>query len=180
MQNFRDFFQKQQFLFPDSRLSHRWSMETFKKNAETKLLFHDALQKYRRDWIRFDQNEKNSTYKALAVSFKKKIKTFYHISRLYPHFPGMENYWANFKTFSRIQDPLRTLELSDCVLCIPFIRSERPIEWLNTYQACAKATWRLGLRLFWSPAITIKIYLQIIFICCVSKTVRKMKVKIVP
>ena len=159
MQNFRDFFQKQ---------------------AGIKLLFHDALQKYRRDWIRFDQNENNSTYKALTVS-KKKIKTFYHISRLYLHFPGMENYWANFKSFSRIQDSLRTLELSDCVLRIPFIRRGRPIEcWLHTYQACAKATWRLGLRLFWSHAITIKIYLQIIFICCVSKTVRKIKVKIVP
>ena len=71
MQTFPDFFQKQQFLFPDSRLSHRWWIETFKKNAETKLLFHDALQKYRRDWIRFDQNEKNSTYKALTVSKKK-------------------------------------------------------------------------------------------------------------
>ena len=78
-------------------------------------------------------------------------------------------------------DSLRTLELSDCVLCIPFIRSGRPIEcWLHTYQACAKATWRLGLRLFWSHAITIKIYLQIIFICCVSKTVRKIKVKLSP
>ena len=94
-----------------------------------------------------------------------RVKTFYHISRLYLHFPGMENYWANFKSFSRIQDSLRTLELSDCVLCIPFIRRGRPIEcWLHTYQACAKATWRLGLRLFWSHAITIKIYLQIIFI----------------
>ena len=82
----------------------------------------------------------------------------------------MENYWANFKSFSRIQDSLRTLELSDCVLRIPFIRRGRPIEcWLHTYQACAKATWRLGLRLFWSHAITIKIYLQIIFICCVSR-----------
>ena len=50
-----------------------------------------------REWIRFAQNDNNFTYKALYIG---------HFSRLYLQFhsrllPGLENSWANFKTFSR-------------------------------------------------------------------------------
>ena len=79
--------------------------------------FHDALQTYKREWIRFDQHthkKKHLTCKALSVHVTlKKLKTFYHLfktlalfSRL---FPGLKNCWANFKTFSRIPDSVRTL-----------------------------------------------------------------------
>ena len=58
---------------------------------------------------------KKLTYKVLVVALKKKLKTFYHFfqtlslfSRL---FPGLESCWANFKTFSRIQESMRTLNL---------------------------------------------------------------------
>ena len=48
---------------------------------------------------------KRFTYKAL-VAFKKKIKTFYHFTRLNLYFPdffsGLENCWANVKTFLRL------------------------------------------------------------------------------
>ena len=62
----------------------------------------------------FDQNEKLEifTYKALEVTREKKLdflpffSTLSLFSRL---FPGLENCWANFKTFSRIQDSARTL-----------------------------------------------------------------------
>ena len=43
----------------------------------------------------------------------KKLKTFYHFFKTLPLFsrlfPGLENCWANFETFSRIQDSVRTL-----------------------------------------------------------------------
>ena len=76
---------------------------------QEKSFFHDVLPINGQDWIGFDQNEYlKDTSKALVVALKKKIKTFYHFSRLYLHFPdffpGLENCWANFKTFSRIQD----------------------------------------------------------------------------
>ena len=79
--------------------------------------FHDALQTYKREWIRFDQHThkiKHLTCKALSVHVTlKKLKTFYHFfknlalfSRL---FAGLKNCWANFKTFSRFQDSVPTL-----------------------------------------------------------------------
>ena len=54
-------FPKQSFLFPDSKLSNRWLIQTL-KNAGTKLVF--KMQTYGRDWIRFDQNDKrkNKTF----------------------------------------------------------------------------------------------------------------------
>ena len=67
----------------------------------------------RRDWIRFDQHEKKFTSEGLVVRLSKKLKTFYHFFKTLPLFsrlfPGLENCWANFKTFSRIRDSLRTL-----------------------------------------------------------------------
>ena len=71
--------------------------------------FHDALQINGRDCIRFDQNEYfKDTSKALVVALKKKKKTqdfllfFQTLSPFSRLFSGLENCWANFKTFSRI------------------------------------------------------------------------------
>ena len=76
----RLFFPKQWFLFPDSRFSNRWSIETLKnRNKAFFMSFHGALQK----WTIF---QNLSLY-----------------CRLYP---GLENCWA--KTFLRIQDSVRT------------------------------------------------------------------------
>ena len=60
---FPDFFPKQQFLFPTSRLSNLVinTFLRFSKNPKKQSL-HDALQTYGRDWIRFDKNEENFTY----------------------------------------------------------------------------------------------------------------------
>ena len=54
--------------------------------------------------------KKKITYKAFIVALKKKNKT-QHFFTIFPRlspfsrlFPGLENFWANFKTISRIQD----------------------------------------------------------------------------
>ena len=69
-------------LFLDSRLSNRWSIETF---AGTKL-FCWCPASYGWDWIRFDQNKKKT--------FKKKI----YISRLFTIF---QDFTSIFQTFSK-------------------------------------------------------------------------------
>ena len=72
------------------------------------------LQTYRvrlnKIWPKWKKNHLQNIY----CSFEKKLKlnTFYDFSRLSPFsrlFPGLENFWANFKTFSRIQDSVWTL-----------------------------------------------------------------------
>ena len=73
---------------------------------------HSALHTNARDWIRFDQHEKISLLKYFSAALRKKKKDFLPFfqtlspfSRL---FPGLGNCWANFKTFSRIQDSVWT------------------------------------------------------------------------
>ena len=90
------------FLFPDSRLSKRCSIETPKIQKQS--FFHDALQVPARDWLRFDQNEKNSFIKELCCSFDKKINS--RLFTIFRVFPGLKNCWAHLKCFSRIQDYL--------------------------------------------------------------------------
>ena len=63
--------------------------------------------------------------KHLLYQKKKKSRLFI----IFPDYISIFQVW-NFKSFSRIKDSLRTLELSDCVLCIPFVRSGRLIECL--------------------------------------------------
>ena len=65
IQDFCQTFQNNNF-FPDSRLSNRWSIDLLKKTQEQSF-FHDALQTYGRDWIRFKQNEKKNSL-ALAAA----------------------------------------------------------------------------------------------------------------
>ena len=101
-------FSKTVLSFPGSRSSNRWSIETL-KNAGAKSFFMMCCKRYRRDWIRIYQNEKKKNiYKALVVALKKTSRLFYHFSRL---FSSLENCWANFKPFSRLQDSVRTLSL---------------------------------------------------------------------
>ena len=69
---------------------------------------------FRRDWIRFDQHEKTEIhFWRTCCTALKKLKTFYHVFKTLPLFsrlfPGLENCWANFESFSRIQDSVRTL-----------------------------------------------------------------------
>ena len=47
---------------------------------------------------------------ALVAALKKEktLQTFYYFSRL---FPGLKSCFANFKTFSRVQDSIRTQNL---------------------------------------------------------------------
>ena len=74
---FPDLFPRQWFLFPDSRLSDRSVVNRDIKKTQEQSFFHDRLQKYGRNWIRFDQNEKIFTYKALVVvALKKKIQVW--------------------------------------------------------------------------------------------------------
>ena len=97
---------------PDSRLSNGWSIQTL-KSAGTKL-FYDALQTYGGDWKKFYHNKKNATYKALAVALKKNSRLFTNFQTLFLFFrlfPALESCWTNFKTFPRIQDSVRTLDI---------------------------------------------------------------------
>ena len=78
--------------------------------------FHCALQMYGQDWTRFDKKEKNYfSFKALVVAKKKTSRLFTSfpdliLSPFSRPFPGLENCWANFKTFSRIQVSVQTLQ----------------------------------------------------------------------
>ena len=76
-----------------------------------KKCFHDALQAYRRDWIR--PKRKTFSLTKQLCNFGKKHSRLYHFPRLNLHFPdfflGLDNCWANFKTFSRIQDSVQTM-----------------------------------------------------------------------
>ena len=57
--------------------------------------------------VRFDQNEKDSTYNALDI-----LPFFQTFSR-------SGKFWANFKTFSRIQDSVRTLDVTTKAVHFP-------------------------------------------------------------
>ena len=60
IQDFFQSFSKTIIFFPDSRLSNRWSTDTLK--TEQQNFFHDVLETYGQDWIRFDQNKKNQDF----------------------------------------------------------------------------------------------------------------------
>ena len=128
---FPDFFPIGESISPDSRLSNRWSIETFEKTQEPSF-FHGALQTYCNhgavgtkknyetshsvikflshgvDWI--DHREKihwSSTF----FSYKKNLQTLNYFSRLYLHFQDFFQV-LEIKTFSRIHDSAWTLFFS--------------------------------------------------------------------
>ena len=115
-------------LFLDSRLSNRWSIETF---AGTKL-FCWCPASYGWHWIRFDQNKKKN-------SKKKYIKTFHYFSRLYLYFPDFfqvwkiaGQIWRHFQEFKTRYKPCQLLwcpsnslsrkgiSLCNCLVCSLF------------------------------------------------------------
>ena len=60
----------------------------------------------RRDWINFDQQEKNFNCKALDVAFKKLLTIFFRLNLYFPDFPSI--WWANstiFKEFNTLYKP---------------------------------------------------------------------------
>ena len=79
----RTLFTKQLSPFPDSRLSNRPVINKDLKIGRNKAFIHDMLQTYGRNWIRFDQNEKNLAL--FFVALEKKIKIVYYFSTLYLH-----------------------------------------------------------------------------------------------
>ena len=87
------------------------------KKGRNKASRHSANARARLNKILL-KRKKKFTYKALVVALKKKnnnkknsrlctiFPEFISISKL---FPGLDNCWANFKTFSKIQHSTRTL-----------------------------------------------------------------------
>ena len=58
-------------------------------------------------WARFDHEEKFTYYEALVVALEKNCRIFAlfpDFISIFTHFPGLENWFTNFKTFSGIQD----------------------------------------------------------------------------
>ena len=81
----RTFLQNNNLLFRTQRYEiGQWSIETLKDSGTIKAFIHDMWQIYGRNWIRFDQNEKNLAL-FVGASWKKKSRFFYYFSRLYLH-----------------------------------------------------------------------------------------------
>ena len=91
----RTFLQNNNLLFRTQRYEiGQWSIETLKDSGTIKAFIHDMWQIYGRNWIRFDQNEKNLAL-FVGASWKKKSRFFYYFSRFYLHtffrlFSGLE------------------------------------------------------------------------------------------
>ena len=66
------------------------------------------MQTFRRDWIRFGRNEKKNSLIKQSSSTQDFRPFFQTLSLFSRRFPRLENYWADFKTLSRIQDSVRT------------------------------------------------------------------------
>ena len=85
----RTLFTKQWSPFPDSRLSNTPVINRDLKRGRNKAFIHDMLQTYGRNWIRFDQNEKNLAL--LFVALRKKNQDFLLFFQtsspyIFPHF----------------------------------------------------------------------------------------------
>ena len=107
---FPDLFPNNNFFFRTSG-SQIGSINRDLKTQEQKLFLWCAAN----IWARINkiwQKQKKFTYKALVVSLKKNSRLFHSFAdviSIFQTFPGLENNWTNFKTFSRIQDSVRTL-----------------------------------------------------------------------
>ena len=76
---------------------------SFKKQEQS---FTNNTLQYRQDWVRFDQQEKKFTCKALDVAFKKLVTIFFRLYLYFPDFPSI--WWANsmiFKEFNTLYKP---------------------------------------------------------------------------
>ena len=145
---FQTFFSKQWFLFPDTRLSNRWSKETL-KNLGSKGFLQDALQTYGRDWIRFDQNEKKKfTYQELVASFEKKIfqtssplsKLFYRSGKLLSKFQDFFLKNLRLCTYPSTRNTKTVLERNFALTvrtCMTVSRSFARMTFLWNVSACA-------------------------------------------
>ena len=102
-----DFFKNYNFFFQTQGYQRGEQYRSFKKREQS--FINDALQMYRRDLIRFDQQEKHFTCKALDVTFKKNFLPFSpDFTSIFQPFPGLENCWANitiFKEFKTLYKP---------------------------------------------------------------------------
>ena len=104
---FADFFPKQLFLFPDSKLSIRWSIDL--KKAGTKRFSWctpNLPPKLNKIWLR-QTNKK--TYRVLVAFKKNKLTTFYHFSRLYLYFTDFFRVWKIARQISRLFKEFKTL-----------------------------------------------------------------------
>ena len=81
----KPFFPKQQFFFQTQGYQNRWPIETLKKQEQS--FSHDS-------------------------NLGTKTKTNFILSPFTRLLPGLKNCWANFKTFSRIQDSVQTLKMN--------------------------------------------------------------------
>ena len=101
------------------------------KRLRNKAFIHDMLQIYGRNWIRFDQNEKNLAL--FVVASWKKIKIFYYFSRLYLHtfFPDFSQVWkiaencCSVRTLSFV----RGISLHNLRLYTPVVRATSVPTW---------------------------------------------------
>ena len=103
---FADFFPKQLFLFPDSKLSIRWSIDLEKAGTKRFPWCTPNLPpKLNKIWLK--QTKKTSG--ALVAFKKKKLKTLYHFSRLYLYFTDFFRIWKIAGQISRLFKEFKTL-----------------------------------------------------------------------
>ena len=98
------FFPHCNFFFQTQVYQRVEQYRSFKKQEQS--FTNNTLQMCRRDWINFDQQEKNFTCKALDVAFKKRLTNFFRLYLYFPDFPSI--WWANsriFKEFNTLYKP---------------------------------------------------------------------------
>ena len=87
---FPDFSSKQWFLFPDSRLSNRWSIQTLK--TETKL-FSQCKGNLQARWDKIWPKQNKKNYEVLVIALKTNLR----LLTIFPDFLSI------FQTCSRLE-----------------------------------------------------------------------------
>ena len=98
---FPSFFPKQYIFFPRSRLSNRWSIETWgKKNAGTKeqSFFHNVQARLKKIWT----TRKKFTCEAIVVALKNNHDFFQDFSSIFQTFSGYGKLPGKFHDFFEI------------------------------------------------------------------------------
>ena len=112
----------------------------------------NALQTYRWDWIRFDQQEKKFPYKAVVVAFKK---TFNHF------FPDFFSIFQTFsrtgKLLSRFQDCMNPIFLPLKSVWKSILLTALSLEDLNSF---------IILEVYTVPVLQLQYLSFVIFVCC--------------